>query len=174
MDSLKSPSEIKKELTQKKPTERLPTTTRIEVDETIRGVRYAGTFVFKVPTLADQILIGQIKARYLPNGGKADPVSELLVEQICFLEVTLQDPKPSWWRPLEFTESDLLARVYVEAMGYANTFLGRNAVSGKTDGDNDIGNDGRDDGASEGAVGEGVPSADERPKTIISHVTRAK
>jgi len=174
MDSLKSPSEIKRELTQKKPTERLPPTTRIEVDETIRGVRYAGTFVFKVPTLADQIVIGQIKARYLPNGGKADPVSELLVEQICFLEVTLQDPKPSWWRPLEFTESDLLAKVYVEAMGYANTFLGRNSVSGEVDGDNGIGNDGGGDGASESTVDEGVSSADQRPPLVISHVTRAK
>lgn len=171
---LKTPSEIRQELSQKKPAARLPIITRIEVDETIRGVRYAGTFVYKVPTLADQIMIGQMKARYLPNGGKADPTSELLVEQICYLEVTLQDPKPSWWNPLEFIEADILAKVYVEAMGYANTFLGRNKIDGATGGAHGIGHDGGDNGDPESAVVQDLPSADERPTTIISHSARAK
>jgi hypothetical protein len=173
---LKTPSELRRELTQKPSTTqpRLPPFTRIEVDETIRGVRYAGSFTFKVPTLADQIVIGQMKARYLPNGSKTDPTSELLVEQICYLEVTLQEPRPSWWRPLEFTEADVLAKVYVEAMGYANTFLGRDKIDRATDSADGVGDDGGDDGGAESAVVKDLPSADERPTTIIAHSTRAK
>lgn len=169
---LKSPAEMRAGIAAGAKTEHLPPTTTFVIDETIRGQRYQGTFSYKVPTLADQILIGQMKNRYLPGGGAADPQSAALVEYICYLEVTLT-AKPTWWTPMEFTEADLVMKVYAEALAYANKFLGRDTKRGSAN-EGDEGEDGSgDDPDSESDVGEALPGADERSKTVIAHSSRA-
>lgn len=169
---LKSPAEMRAEISEVDQPVQLPPKTSFVIDETVRGIRYQGTFGYKVPSIADQIMIGQMKNRYLPGGGAADVHSAMLVEYICYLEVTLTD-KPTWWKPLEFTEGDLVMKVYGEAVAYANSFLGRN----KRGRDADQRDDGQDRGGSnpdsESDVVEDVSGPDERPKTVIAHTKRA-
>jgi hypothetical protein len=139
-----------------------------EIDETIRGVRYEGRFSFKVPTLGEQVVIGSMKSRYLPHGAVADPNAAAIVEQMCYLEVTLQE-KPTWWQPLDFLEADLLAKVYAEVIAYANKFLGRGAISGAASPGNEEQDNGGDDVDGQDAVGEGSRPPGQRPKVIVSH-----
>ena len=173
---LKDPATVRRELqgeSVEDPSQMKDTTT-ISVDETIRGVNYRGTFVYKVPTLADSILIGRMKTQYLPEGSAADQTAALLVEQICYLEVTLQQPRPAWWKPLEFREGDLVALVYSEALAYANKFLGRHEKHGTAESSDDESGDGWDASSDEGDVGEDLSGADQRSKITLSHSTRAK
>lgn len=173
MAKLKSPDELKMDLA-RNPTEQLKAFTSFTIDETILGIRYQGLFNFKVPTVADQIMIGQMKNNYLPNGGKADPQSELLVEQICYLSVTLQDPKPVWWKPMEFTATDLISKLYLEALAYANRFLGRNTDTGANSGSNESQDDGSDALGDESAMGENLQRPNERSKVTLAHASRVK
>ena len=174
MSKLRSPSDIKAGLIGTDEPVRLSPITTIEIDETMNGVRYQGTFTYKVPTIGDSIMIGQMKNKYLPDGSKADQQSALLVEQICYLEITLQNPRPAWWAPLDFVEGDILAKLYSEALAYANRFLGRDKVNGSTVSVDESSGSGGDDLGDEGDLEQDVPGANERPKTIISHVSRAK
>jgi hypothetical protein len=172
---MKSPAEHKAALTgEREAEEELSPTTTISIDETVRGKRYQATFVYEVPTLGDQILIGQLKNKYLPDGGQADPLSAHLVEQICYLEVTLKGEKPAWWTPMTFRESDLIAKLYVEGVAYANRFLGRDADDGAADSPDAGGLAGSGAPGNEGDVGEDLPGADERSPTVISHSARAR
>lgn len=150
----------------------LSPTTTLEIDEVIRGIPYKGQFTYEVPCVGDQILIGQLKAKYLPEGGKADPNSAILVEQICYLEVCLKGQKPSWWTPMQFREADLIAILYAKGVAYANRFLGRGTGSDSA-GQGDVTRHGNGDhSADEGDVEQDLPSPDKRPPVVISHAKR--
>jgi hypothetical protein len=173
--SLRTPAEMRAEVEgadSDQQAEQLPPTTTFNIDETVRGRRFQGTFGFKVPTLADQIVIGQMKNRYLPGGGTADVQSALLVEYICYLEVTLTS-KPTWWKPLEFTEADLVMKVYQEAVSYTNRFLGRGPKRREADSDDGGEDGGGGDSDPEGDVEPSVSSPDQRSKTTLAHSSRA-
>jgi len=163
----KNPSDVRRELVVGDEEFKSPTTI-IEVDTVIRGRRYQANFVFNVPSIGEQITIGQMKSVYLPNGATADANAQMIVEQICYLEVCLKDPKPEWWKPLEFMEGDLLAEVYSKGVAYANNFLGRDAVPGSAT-DEDGREDGRgDDATPESDVVTGVQTPDQSSPTLIN------
>ena len=172
---IKDPSELRDELS---PEENLEAQEEMSprhpfrIERTIRGKTFAGDFSFEVPTLAEQVLIGAMKSRYLPHGSDADANAGSLVEQICYLEVTLKE-KPTWWKPFTFREADLVVAVYAEVIAYANKFLGRGADDGS-----DTSSDGKEDGSgdapsSESDVGGDAQPSDKRSKVIVSHGERS-
>lgn len=169
---MKTPAEMRAEIegAGADSTDRLSTKYTFHIDETVRGRRFQGDFVFEVPTLADQIMIGQLKNKYLPGGGLADPPSAALVEYICYLEVTLK-VKPTWWQPMEFTEANLVIKVYTEVLRYANRFLGRDAGRGDADEVDGREDDGGSDSDDEGDVDSPVPSAEQRSTIARTHRT---
>jgi len=95
----------------------------IQLDVQGSRKRWVGDFVFKVPTLADQVKIGAMKTAYLPMGSANDVSAATLVEQICYLEVTLQK-KPDWWKPMEFYDATPVSKLYEEVTRYERRFHG--------------------------------------------------
>lgn len=169
MRKLKDPSSLKQEMSGKsaEDEDQLSPTTTIEVDKEVNGRHYRGTFIFKVPTLGDMIMIGKMKTAYLPQGAAADPTAATLVEQVCYLEVCLQDPRPSWWKPLEFREADVLTHLYLEAAAYANKFLGRDANGRTTDQSHAATDDASDGADSEGNVEPSLQPSEQRSPVVV-------
>jgi hypothetical protein len=174
--TLKDPAELIRELDDKqKPSdEELPPITVLELDvEGTRGRRYRDQFHFKVPTLADQIMIGKLKNQYLPEGGAADINATALVEQICYLEVTLQKPRPDWWEPFAFYDATPIAALYKEALAYERKFHGEHDDN-QPDSEGAGSTERPDDGgavheADKAPVGRKVRAAAKRRETIIAH-----
>lgn len=169
---LPTPEELRASLQHEAESEKeeLPPITHIELDcVDSRGHRYRGTFIFKVPTIGDQIEIGQMKARYLPQGSAADANAALLNEMVCFLEVTLQKPRPEWWKPFELYDSLPVTRVYAEALKYERRFLGRGQVDGSNEGVSSGDTENGESPAEEAAPGAGTSSrAFAKRRTIAS------
>ena len=174
---MKTPDQLNRELDEPSSSEeegdKLPPITTLSIDVTDdRGKRYVGDFVFKVPQLGDQIRIGTLKAHYLPNGGNADVNAALLVEQICYLEVTIQT-KPDWWQPFQFYDAAPVSALYTEAASYEARFHGGDThregdQSGAGEGANDAGG-----AAAEGdaVVGRKVQPPSQRREVIAAHST---
>lgn len=131
---LPSPSEVREQLLpvpEDEEKEELSPATTLHVDcIDKRGHRYLGAFHYRVPTLGDLVEIGKMKTFYLPQGAAADDTARLLIEEICYLEVTLQKPRPSWWEPFKMFDPLPVHRLYAEAMSYERRFLGRAQVDG--------------------------------------------
>lgn len=151
----------------------LPPQTQIEIDERMLGKRYVGSFTFEVPTLADMIRVGRLKAEYLPNGAAADPSALLLVEQVCYLAVTLKK-SPPWWKPFDFRSGDVVAKVYGEAVAYANSFLGRDKNDAGAAPEDTAENPGGGGAGDAGDVVPDVQPADQRRKTVLAHSSRSE
>jgi hypothetical protein len=132
-----------------------------------RGVSWVGDFVYQVPTIGDEILIGRMKNQYLPQGGLADSHSALLVEAISYLEVTLKE-RPKWWEPLKMRDSSPLFAVYSEVRSYERRFRGHaetaaertEPVAQQETGSAPVGSD---------RLGGEVESASKRSEVIVSH-----
>lgn len=115
--------------------EKLDAETWFEIDCTdTRGNRYRGRFHYRVPTLGQTIEIGRMKAAYLPNGAATDRTAALLVEQICYLHITLQKPTPAWWKPFELYDALPVSTLYAEAISYEARFLGVGSNDGSNKG----------------------------------------
>lgn len=111
-----------------------------------RGKTWEGLFEGKVPTVGDQIRIGQMKAVYLPNGSASDPNALLLAEMISYTHVCLT-AKPKWWAPHEFYDEAPLIEVYGRCRAFEDRFLGRTQDQGRdAHGSSD---EGSDEGAAE-------------------------
>jgi hypothetical protein len=155
----------------------LPGITKLHIDVTgTRGVRYQGDFIFRVPRMIDQVSIGRLKSEYLPQGGVADPNAAIIVEQLCYLAVTLQDPKPDWWQPSEFYDAAPLGAVYKEALNYERKFHGGDADDPEVR--SGVGSDGilESDGPEsprEAPVGRKVQPPSKRRETLVSHSERS-
>jgi len=142
--------------------------TNIEIDVVgSRGKRYAGSFTFKVPTLGEQVTIGQMKAVYLPQGSPADQNAMLLVEQICYLEVTLDKKRrPDWYKPMVMYDAAPIGELYRRALDYERRFHGADKVSG---GDQKVASgEAGSDGEREAPVGRKVQPPAERRETLVA------
>jgi hypothetical protein len=141
----------------------------IDVDYTdANNKNYRGKFVFRVPAIGDQIEIARMKAIYLPTGAAADPNGVMLVEMICYLEVTLQKPRPEWWSPHKFYDQGILSEVYGRCLDYEAKFLGRRPAEasdrqGTTGGEE---NDGTTHDTGEGAVAGSVQPSRKRREVL--------
>jgi hypothetical protein len=134
----------------------------------VKGTRrhWKGEFTYKVPTLGDQVKIGAMKSVYLPMGGSQDPNATYLVEQICYLEVTLTK-KPDWWKPMEFFDAIPVSALYKEATRYESKFHGERPESGTDfEGREDME---ESDGGGGSDVGRKVQPPAQRSETIVSH-----
>lgn len=151
--------------------EELPPTTVIDLDCLgFRGRRYQGRFIYRVPTLGMNVQIAQLKDQYLPGGGRASPADALLVEQICYLEVCLQAPRPEWYKPLHLYDAIPIGTLYGEAIKYEARFLGPAPKSGEdaaTTGR--AANNGGPHLQDQGAVGRKVQPPAERRETLVAH-----
>lgn len=88
-----------------------------------RGKTWKGKFVFRVPSLGDQVKIANFKARLLPGGAMTDPNGALIAEMMAYCQVTFT-AKPSWWQPARFYDPTPLIAAYKEARSYEDRFLG--------------------------------------------------
>jgi hypothetical protein len=110
--------------------EELPPITTLKIDCTDkRGIHYQGAFVFKVPTMKDEIEIGRRKSLLLPVSVVNDTNAIMLAEMIAYLDVTIQkgdkgERLPKWWKPLEFYDVTPIVALYSEATAYARRFRG--------------------------------------------------
>lgn len=139
------------------------------------GQRWKGDFVYKVPTLGEQIQIGRLKAEYLPNGAAADPNALGLVEIVCYLSVTLRK-KPDWWKPFELYDSTPLMAVWKEVMAHEAKFLRSRAAARPVDQvaeqrEEANTREHRDDG--DDGVGRKVQPPTERRATTLSNTERS-
>ena len=155
----------------------LPGITKIHVDVIgTRGVHYKGDFIYRVPRMIDQVSIGRLKSEYLPQGGIADPNAAIIVEQLCYLAVTIQDPKPDWWKPSEFYDAAPLGAVYKGALDYERRFHGGDEDDSEAR--SGAGSDGilESDGPespSEVTVGRKVQPPSKRRETLVTHSERS-
>lgn len=149
----------------------LPPMTKFAIDFADRkGKRWQGEFIYKVPTLGDMLRIANLKTAQLPAGSPWDANGAMLSEMMCYLEVTLQKPRPKWWSPHLFYSAEVLAKVYAEATAYADRFLGRTPPSGG------------DEGKAREEEGDAPPGDDDverevqppsqRRETLVSHTSR--
>jgi len=145
------------------------TTLSIDIKDT-RGKRYNASFVYKVPSIGEQIEIGRLKSAYLPQGAVADRNAQLLVEQICYLEVTIQkNDLPAWWKPFELYDAAPVTALYAEAIKYERRFLGVDSEVRVAPQKDQVGSEvdeGSDDSTAN-AVGSAVPRATKRRETLI-------
>ena len=174
-----SPDELRKQWNaaeNDKEAEDLPPLTTLSIDvEGSRGKRYQGSFVFKVPTIGEQIEIGRLKAAYLPQGSAADPNAALLVEQCCFLEVTLQKKGlPAWFRPFELYDAAPISALYAEAIKYERRFH-RADKKPTADFSDNSGAPNSSGDAPESVLGMGadLSAASKRSKVLISESARS-
>lgn len=137
-----------------------------------RGRRYMGDFVFKVPTLLQQIEVGRLKTAYLPAGAATDPNAYALCEQLCYLQITIdQKSVPSWWKPAEMFDATPVSALYREAISYELRFHGRDPLvaadqDAAVDGGGDAGRAAAQDPTD--VVG-GVSASPQRREVIFSH-----
>jgi hypothetical protein len=170
-------SEIEREPEAPDASAAIPAVTKFHVDVIgTRGVRYQGDFIYRVPRMIDQVSIGRLKSEYLPQGGMADPNAAIIVEQLCYLAVTIQDPKPAWWKPSEFYDAAPLGAVYKEALDYERKFHGGDADDSEAR--SGVGSDGilESDGpesASEAPMGRKVQPPTKRRETLVAHSERS-
>ena len=154
----------------------LPPITRLKIDvEGTRGKRYRGEFIFHVPTLGDQIQMGRLKSTYLPQGGAADANAAILTEQICYLAVTIQDPKPEWWNPFGMYDAAPIGTLYGEALTYERKFHGRDEVgesASSGDGQAQSESDGGSELDGEATLGRKIQPPAKRRETIVAHTER--
>lgn len=173
-----SPDELRKQWSSaadEKEVEDLPPITTLSIDVVgSRGKRYQGSFVFKVPTIGEQIDIGRLKSAYLPQGSAADPNAALLVEQCCFLEVTIQKKNmPAWFRPFELYDASPVSALYAEAIKYERRFhrTDKNAAA-DLESNSEAENKRGSDPAGVVALGEDIPATAQRSKVLISESAR--
>ena len=134
-----------------------------------RGQHRKGTFVFHVPNIGDQIRIGRLKSEYLPSGAMADPNAALLVEQTCYLAVTIKKA-PDWWEPFAMYDAVPISTLYAEGTAYEATFHGENQKqSVDSERDNGAEDTGSADADGETHVGRKVRRPSERRETLVSH-----
>jgi len=172
---MESPDEISKRLddahadliqTPEEKAGALTPVTTIQLDAKGTTRHWAGEFTYKVPTLADQIKIGAMKTAYLPMGSANDPTAAMLVEQICYLEITLTK-KPDWWKPMDFYDATPVSALYKEVTQYERRFHGERedaiADEGGAVGVEEPDGDGGVD------VGRKVQPPAQRSETLVSH-----
>jgi hypothetical protein len=140
--------------------------TAIRLDAKGTNRQWTGDFTYKVPTLADQIKIGAMKTAYLPMGSANDANAALLVEQICYLEVTLSK-KPDWWKPMEFYDATPVSELYKEVTQYERRFHGEGEDAGEDEKGSGGVEEPDDDGGSD--VGRKVQPPPKRSETLVSH-----
>lgn len=134
-----------------------------------RGKRYSGEFTFHVPNIGDQIRIGKLKAEYLPNGAMADPNAGMLVEQTCYLAVTIRKA-PKWWQPFALYDAAPISALYAEGTAYEASFHGsRPDLSGDEEASGEAGeDDGRANVAGSSTVGRKVQPPAKRRETLTA------
>lgn len=145
--------------------EELPPITTLHVDCTDkRGIHYQGAFIFKVPTLRDEIEIARQKSLLLPVSVVNDVNGVMLAEMIAYLSVTIQkgdkgERLPKWWKPLEFYDVTPVVMLYAEATAYGKRFRGESNADDRAN-EGEAADEHADDGG--GAVDGNVPPPVER------------
>jgi hypothetical protein len=110
--------------------EEIPAVTTIELDvRDARGRRYQGKFHYHVPTIGDQIKMGQIKTVMLPQGSPSDVNAAVLVDTLAYLQVCItfneQFPKPAWWKPMALYDATPFSELFRRCLDYEAKFHGR-------------------------------------------------
>jgi hypothetical protein len=137
-----------------------------------RGKRYQGDFVYHVPTIGDQVRIGRLKSEYLPNGGLADPNAALLVEQCCYLAVTIKKA-PDWWEPFAMFDAAPISALYAEGTTYEGKFHGTDSQpQNDSDPAGEPAGPSSDSGPGEAHMGRKVQPPAKRREVIATHSAR--
>lgn len=153
----------------------LPTTT-ISIDEKDnQGRRYAGSFLFTVPTFGQQIEIGRMKAQYLPEGARADVNAATLVDLLCYLTVCIDftgaHKKPTWWNPLSARVAAPYLVLYGRCLDYEARFHGR--IPQHRGDDGELSSEDGSHGDDPIRVGDEVQPPAKRPETLAGKRARS-
>lgn len=138
-----------------------------------RGKHYTGNFYYAVPTLGDQIKMGQIKTGYLGQGGTPDVNATSIVEVLTYLTVCIhfddKNKKPAWWNPLAMYDLTPYMALYTRCLEYEAKFHGEASVGGDDrEADRTATESARERSVS---VGRKVSPPAERRETLAGHDT---
>ncbi len=88
------------------------------------GEEFNGSFTIHRPTIGERINIGILEAQRLGGLSNIDAFTGGLAHMVATLEVVIDD-KPTWWKPQELRDVEVINEVYNKYVEYLNTFSGR-------------------------------------------------
>jgi hypothetical protein len=136
-----------------------------------RGRTYEGTFYYAVPTLEDQLRMGQLKTLYLGAMGTPDLGAQSIANVITYLTICIhfddKNKKPSWWNPLKAFDLLPYSTLYSRCLEYEARFHGEGSN------DRDLQNDAQESNASRAehppSVGRKISPSAERSEALTGH-----
>jgi hypothetical protein len=107
----------------------------IDIDMEDEGVRYCGKFVFRKPSIMDQIKrsVCEAKLRDGADPKTFDNLSTFIINAYSMVQVLCEN-HPSWAKDITILPSSVVVTIYNQWLEKANFFRG-----------NDIGGDGKED-----------------------------
>lgn len=136
------------------------------------GSTYRANVFFKVPDAMDHVNIGKMKSILAPGGISGDALAAAIIDQICYLNVTIKDDSlPSWWAPLTATDFTPYSALYKEVAAYADRFQrpSDDGRSGDVDPGEAAGDDVGEPAPNSGGVGRRVQPPAERSEILVSN-----
>ena len=98
------------------------------------GETFEGTFTIHRPTIGERINIGILEAQRLGGLSNVDLYTGGLAHMLATLEIIVDD-YPTWWKPQDLRDVEVIQEVYQKYIDYLNTFQGKPGPedgSGKT------------------------------------------
>jgi hypothetical protein len=136
-----------------------------------RGRKYVGRFHYKVPSIAEETRITQLRANILPDGASFDQLGGRKVEALTYLSVAIrfskEFPRPDWYAPDGEHSYDMTP--YFSLFGRCREHEARFRFGDALTGDAGEGVRGTDDapaGGGEAPVGRKVPPPSKRRETL--------
>jgi len=88
------------------------------------GEIYAGSFTVHRPTMGEMMRIGVAEAQQLGGLSNVDVSTSMLAHMIATLEVVV-DLSPTWWKPRDMRDVEVVQAVYEKYIDYLREFQGR-------------------------------------------------
>jgi hypothetical protein len=127
-DSLHSMTRTEPDKAEKQRKGRMCEVYAFELDwEDHRKRRWQGRFTNKILTIRERKLFGSLRARQA--GGvpleSLSPDTSSLIFMTCWMEISLQDPRPEWFRDIDsLSNINLIEAVFEEVAAHERTFHG--------------------------------------------------
>lgn len=90
----------------------------------VTGEIYNGSFTVHRPTMGEMMRIGVNEAQQLGGLSNVDGATQMLAHMIATLEVVV-DLSPTWWKPRDIRDVEVLQAVYEKYIDYLREFQGR-------------------------------------------------
>lgn len=97
------------------------------------GENFKGSFIVHRPTVGERIKIGVSEARELGGLINVDWQTSNLARIVSTLDVVI-DKAPTWWKPNDILELEVLQEVYDKYVDYLQTFQRKPEQTSETTG----------------------------------------